>query len=334
MKILLVGSGGREHALAWKMAQSPLCEALFCAPGNAGTKMHGTNVPIKDTDVAGLVKLAKDKAIDLVVVGPEDPLAAGLGDAVREAGILCFGPTRPTAPASRPTRPTPRTSCGRPPSPRPRRGSSPTSSPPRTTSSRREHGVVVKAAGLAKGKGVFVCPRALPGRQAAGRDDGSRRLRRRRQHGRHRGAARPARRRRCWPCATARASTRWSRSRTTSPSATATPAPTPAAWARTAPCRSSTRDLLDRVEREILVPIVDAMRRDFGRYEGVLYAGLMLTPAGPKVLEFNCRFGDPECQPLHDAPQERPGGGDGGRRPSTGWTRSRWSGTRARPSAW
>ena len=92
MKVLVVGSGGREHALCWKIAQSPDCEALFCAPGNGGTANVATNLDISAMDIAGILSFCQGEGIDLVVIGPEDPLCAGLADKLREAGISCFGP--------------------------------------------------------------------------------------------------------------------------------------------------------------------------------------------------------------------------------------------------
>ena len=97
MRILIVGGGGREHALAWKLAQSPSCEAILAAPGNAGTAQLGQNLPIKDTDIDGLCAAAEEQRIDLVVIGPEAPLAAGLTDALMARGILAFGPSRAAA---------------------------------------------------------------------------------------------------------------------------------------------------------------------------------------------------------------------------------------------
>ncbi len=97
MRILIVGGGGREHALAWKLAQSPSCEAILAAPGNAGTAQLGQNLPIKDTDIDGLCAAAAEQRIDLVVIGPEAPLAAGLTDALMARGILTFGPSRVAA---------------------------------------------------------------------------------------------------------------------------------------------------------------------------------------------------------------------------------------------
>src|SRR5258706_16476175 len=93
MRILVVGSGGREHALCWKIAASPLCDALFCAPGNAGIAAEATCLPVKAEDIAGLVALAQTEQIDFVVVGPEAPLVAGLVDQLEEHGIPAFGPT-------------------------------------------------------------------------------------------------------------------------------------------------------------------------------------------------------------------------------------------------
>src|ERR1700690_881605 len=94
MKILVIGKGGREHALVWKIAQSPRVQRVFCAPGNAGTALDGINVPIEPYDVDGLLKLLKKEAIELTVVGPEDPLAAGLVDTFQAAGQRIFGPTK------------------------------------------------------------------------------------------------------------------------------------------------------------------------------------------------------------------------------------------------
>jgi len=97
MRILIVGGGGREHALAWKLAQSPSCEAMFAAPGNAGTAQVGENLPIHDSDIEAICNSAAERRIDLVVVGPEAPLAAGLIDTLNERGIPAFGPTQSAA---------------------------------------------------------------------------------------------------------------------------------------------------------------------------------------------------------------------------------------------
>ncbi len=97
MKVLVIGKGGREHALVWKLAQSPLAKQVFCAPGNAGTALDGANVPIEATDIDKLVKFARKEAIDLTVVGPEDVLALGIVDEFQKHGLRIFGPTREAA---------------------------------------------------------------------------------------------------------------------------------------------------------------------------------------------------------------------------------------------
>ncbi|MGI9171914.1 MAG: phosphoribosylamine--glycine ligase, partial [Chthoniobacterales bacterium] len=97
MKILVVGSGGREHALAWKLGESPRATQIFCAPGNAGTEQLGENVPVRANDLPGLVRFAKDKKIDLTVIGPDDALAAGLADLFESEGLRVFGPTKQAA---------------------------------------------------------------------------------------------------------------------------------------------------------------------------------------------------------------------------------------------
>jgi len=157
MKILLVGGGGREHALAWKMAQSPLCDMLWAAPGNPGIAQVGQCVDISVNDTDALVAFAKDNAVDMVVVGPEDPLANGLGDAVRQADILCFGPSAKGA----------RIEADKAYAKELMRNASVPTAEGRVFTDlkaakeyvlSREHGVAVKAAGLAKGKGVVVCP--------------------------------------------------------------------------------------------------------------------------------------------------------------------------------
>ena len=94
MRVLIIGSGGREHALSWKVAQSGKAEKIYCAPGNGGTAQEGENIPLKDSDIAGLVSFAKENAVDFVIPGPELPLTLGVVDAMTQAGIRCFGPSR------------------------------------------------------------------------------------------------------------------------------------------------------------------------------------------------------------------------------------------------
>jgi phosphoribosylamine--glycine ligase len=296
MNILLVGGGGREHALAWKMAQSPLCDRLFCAPGNPGTAECGENLPIADSDVAALVAAAKDRSVELVVVGPEAPLAAGLGDAVREAGIRCFGPTAEAARIESDKAFAKEMM---------RSGAIPTAEarifrefdPARDYVLSREQGVVVKAAGLAAGKGVFVCPephlavRPLERIMREGEFGraGEKVLVEEMLAGQEASILALVDGRNIYPLES---------SQDHKPVGDGDTGPNTGGMGAYSPTPIVDEATMAHVEREVLVPVVDAMRRAFGPYEGCLYAGLMLTPGGAKVLEFNCRFGDPETQPL------------------------------------
>lgn len=296
MKILLVGGGGREHALAWKMAASPLCDRMWAAPGNPGIARHAECVDIADDDIAALVAFATDNGVDLVVVGPEDPLAAGLGDAVRDAGILCFGPTAAAA----------RIESDKAYAKELMRGAAVPTAEARIFADlgaarqyvlSREHGVAVKAAGLAKGKGVFVCEEPYQAVRPLERIMGERIFG-------QAGARVLIEERLTGPEATVLALCDGKNIYVCPPLQDHKPVgdgdtgPNTGGMGAYSPVPVVDEPMCGRIEREILVPIVDAMRRDFGRYEGVLYAGLMLTAGGPKVIEFNCRFGDPECQPL------------------------------------
>ncbi|HUU23180.1 MAG TPA: phosphoribosylamine--glycine ligase [Phycisphaerae bacterium] len=296
MKILLVGGGGREHALAWKMAQSPLCEKLYCAPGNPGTAQVGENLPVAAEDVPAIVKAAKDCGVEMVVVGPEDPLAAGLADAVREAGMLCFGPSAAGA----------RLEADKAFSKELMRNASiPTAearvftdlAAARDYALSRDKGIVVKAAGLAKGKGVYVClephmavkPLEQMMEQRIYGDAGDTVVIEELLTGQEASILALCDGRSIYPLEA---------SQDHKPIGDGDTGPNTGGMGAYSPTPIIDAEVMTRVEGEILVPIVDAMRRSFGRYEGCLYAGLMLTHAGAKVLEFNCRFGDPETQPL------------------------------------
>lgn len=296
MKVLLVGSGGREHALAWKMAQSPLCEKIWAAPGNPGVAQNAECVDITVDDIEALVAFARDNSVDIVVVGPEDPLANGLADALREAGIRCFGPGAKGA----------RIEADKAYAKNLMRGASvPTAEGRIFTDLKlardfvlsRDHGVVVKAAGLAKGKGVIVCPEPymavkaledMMGAKIFG-DAGDTVIVEEMLIGQEATVLAFCDGRNIYAMEPLQDH---------KPIGDGDTGPNTGGMGAYSPVPFITGDIMERIEKEILVPIIDAMRRDFGRYEGVLYTGLMFTPAGPKVIEFNCRFGDPECQPL------------------------------------
>ncbi len=296
MKVLLVGSGGREHALAWKISQSSLCDKLWAAPGNPGIDEVGECVNIASDDIPGVVLFAKENGVELVVIGPEDPLAMGMADAVREADILCFGPSREGA----------RIESDKAYAKNLMRSVSVPTAEGRIFTDfqqardyvlSRDHGVAVKAAGLAKGKGVTVCPEPYQAVKP---------LEEMMQEGKfgQAGATVLIEEMLTGQEATVLAFCDGKTIYTLEPLQDHKPigegdtGPNTGGMGAYSPVPVVDSKMLSRIEHEILVPIVDGMRRDFGRYEGVLYTGLMLTPGGPKVIEFNCRFGDPECQPL------------------------------------
>lgn len=302
MKVLVVGSGGREHALAWKLGQSPKVTEVFVAPGNAGTATEATNVDIDATDVPGIVRFATANKIDLTVVGPEAPLVAGMVDALEEAGLRAFGPSAAAAElegskvfcknilrtADIPTADY-RTFRGADDAMRyiKDKYSEPTDLVP----------VVVKADGLAAGKGVIVCETRSDALQAIDRiaaqkefgDAGNKLIIEERLTG---------------PEVSILAITDGETIVTLPAAQDHKPAydgdkgPNTGGMGAYCPTPVVDEALFEKIESGVLVPIVHAMKRARKPFRGVLYAGLMLTPAGPKVLEFNVRFGDPECQPL------------------------------------
>ncbi len=297
MKVLLVGSGGREHALAWKIMQSPLCDKLYVAPGNPGIEDDGgecVDIPVSDN--AALVDFAKKNGVGIVVVGPEIPLAAGLGDDVRKADILCFGPTKDGARIES-DKAYAKTLM--------QHVSLPTAEAriftdfesAKTYVLSRDHGVAVKASGLAAGKGVIVCPEPYQAIKPLEEimqskifgEAGNTVLIEEMLTGQEATVLAFCDGRNIYPMEALQDH---------KPVGDGDTGPNTGGMGAYSPVPIVDAKTMTRIESEILVPIVDAMRRDFGRYEGVLYVGLMFTPAGPKVIEFNCRFGDPECQPL------------------------------------
>jgi len=302
MKILVVGSGGREHALCWKIRQSPRVTELYCAPGNAGTAIEATNVPLAATDNAGIVKFCRERAIDLVVVGPEGPLVGGLVDAVQAAGIRAFGPSAAAAELEgskvfcknllhTADVPTASYQTFR------RADDAARYIKDRFPEPHANVPVVVKADGLASGKGVVVCStqrEALDAIQRIGverefGDAGKYIVIEERLFGQE---------------ASVLAITDGTTILTLPAAQDHKPAfdgdkgPNTGGMGAYCPTPLVDEAMMSKIEADILVPVVHAMKRARRPFRGVLYAGLMITPAGPKVLEFNTRFGDPECQPL------------------------------------
>jgi phosphoribosylamine--glycine ligase len=296
MKVLLIGSGGREHALAWKLAQSKTLERLYIAPGNAGTQKCGKNVPIGAGDVEKLVEFGRQNKIGLVIVGPEDPLAAGVVDAFAAAGIKAFGPSAGAAKleADKAFAKQLMRSCaistaeGRV---FERFGDA------KAYIASRDEAVVVKAAGLAAGKGVYVCDDPADGILAAEKimcdkifgPAGEKLIVEDKLLGEEASILAFVDGRNIYVMES---------SQDHKPIGDADTGPNTGGMGAYSPAPVVTEEMMDRITREILVPVVDGMNRNGTPYRGVLYAGLMITAAGPRVLEFNVRFGDPETQPI------------------------------------
>jgi phosphoribosylamine--glycine ligase len=296
MNVLIVGNGGREHALAWKIAQSPRARRVFVAPGNAGTALDAENIDIPATDFPKLLKFAKQNDVGLTVIGPEAPLAAGIVDAFRAEKLRVFGPSKAAAELE-----SSKVFCKN----LLRHADVPTADYrvfPSVASAltyvrdREEAPVVIKADGLAAGKGVFVCANraealAALDRLASGefgpaanqivieeRLDGEE--------------------------ASVLAITDGRTILTLEPAQDHKRAydndqgPNTGGMGAYTPTPLIDAEMMQRVVEHIIVPTVHAMKRARRPFRGVLYAGLMLTNQGPKTLEFNVRFGDPECQPI------------------------------------
>ena len=295
MKILIIGSGGREHALAWKIAQSPLVTRLWAAPGNPGIAGEAECVAIDPADHAAIVAFARENAVDLVVVGPEAPLVAGLADALRSAGIKVFGPSAAAARLEG-SKGFTKDLCARMGIPTAAYGRFSDAASARAYVQRVGAPIVVKADGLAAGKGVTVAmtlAEALRAVEAcfegafggAGVEvvveeylqgeevsffclcDGGTAL----------------------PFGSAQDHKRVGDGDT---------GPNTGGMGAYSPAPAFTSELETRVMREIVEPTLRGMADAGAPFSGVLFAGLMLTDQGPKLIEYNTRFGDPECQVL------------------------------------
>jgi phosphoribosylamine--glycine ligase / phosphoribosylformylglycinamidine cyclo-ligase len=290
--ILIIGSGGREHALAWKLAQSPLVGELFIAPGNAGTALVGTNVPIRVDDVAGLVTFAREKGVGLTAVGPEIPLALGLVDAFQAAGLPVFGPTQAAAQleASKAFAKQFMQEEGVP------TAVSATFTDYHQAANYLPDGPsVIKASGLAAGKGVIVCDNRVQAEAAL------RQIMLDREFGAA-GDEVVIEERLTGPELSVLAFCDGKTAVALAPARDHKRAydgdlgPNTGGMGVYAPPPDVDDRLVEEIMRTVIQPAVDGMARRGTPYIGVLYAGVMLTPDGPKTLEFNCRFGDPETQ--------------------------------------
>jgi phosphoribosylamine--glycine ligase len=338
MKVLVIGKGGREHALVWKLAQSPRVERVYCAPGNAGTALDGVNVPLDVNDFDGLIAFVRKEGIGLTVVGPEDPLSRGIVDAFQAKELRIFGPSKeaaqleaskvfakqmmrhayiPTADFVTFDHPDPAknyvysreyvlidnvTRCypfkglevveegGHKYLFHPTNGKRMRVAPPEP--------LVVKADGLAAGKGVFVCNGTADAveaitrimtREEFGRAAGRRIVIEKRLEGEEVSLLALVAGRNIILLPPTQDHKR---------ALDGDQGPNTGGMGAYCPAPIGNPELLDFASREVFVPIVHAMRRRHTPFRGVLYAGMMVTLNGPRVLEFNCRLGDPEAQPL------------------------------------
>ena len=296
MNVLLVGSGGREHAMAWKLSQSKNLDKLYMLPGNPGMAKIGPTVDIDVNDTEKIVAFAKEHKVELVVVGPEDPLANGLVDACEAEGIKAFGPSKGAAQLEADKAFAKKVM---------RENSIPTAESrifdnyedAKAYIASRDEAVVVKAAGLAKGKGVFVCDEPSEGILAAEKimcdnafgDAGSLVVVEEKLIGEEASILAFVDGRNIYVMESSQDHKAIGDGDT---------GPNTGGMGAYSPAPVVDDKLMDQITREVLVPIVDGMNRNGTPYRGVLYAGIMVTQAGPRVLEFNVRFGDPETQPI------------------------------------
>jgi len=298
MKVLVIGGGGREHALAWKLAQSPRVDEVLVAPGNAGTatELKCRNVPVAPMDIAALVALARAEGVRLTVVGPEGPLVAGVVDAFEAAGLACFGPRKAAARLEGSKRyakeflarhgiPSARYAVF-----------TPESFDPAAIRAQRPP-IVVKADGLAAGKGVVIAGNAELAIEAIERmfagafgEAGKAVVIEEFLSGEEASFIVMVDGENVLPLATSQDHKRLQdgdRGPNTGGMGAYSPAPV------------VTRELHERIMREVIWPTVRGLAAEGTSYTGFLYAGLMIAPDGtPNVLEFNCRCGDPETQPI------------------------------------
>lgn len=294
MKVLVIGSGGREHALAWKIAQSNKVKKVFCAPGNPGAASVSECVPFSVDDFEGLIGFARENVIGLTVVGPEVPLAAGIVDLFTEAGLKAFGPSAAAAQLEASKKFAKDLMA---------RYAIPTAAyasfldPEEAIAYVKEQGVpiVVKADGLAAGKGVTVAHdvetavTAINEAMVQGvfEDAGSCVVIEECLIGEEASI---------FALTDGEAILPLVASQDHKPAFDGDKGPNTGGMGTYSPAPVVTEALFAEIERSVLRPCVDGMASDGNRYAGVLYAGLMMTADGPKVVEFNCRFGDPETQ--------------------------------------
>lgn len=297
MKVLVVGGGGREHALCWKIAQSELVDQVFCAPGNGGIARVAECVPIAVDDFDEIERFVSAKAIELVVVGPEVPLCLGITDRLEKLGVLVFGPSQSAAEIEG-SKVFCRELCKRHHIPSPQSWAfSDLASALAFLEGHRDEPLVVKASGLAAGKGVMICKdyesarAAVAGCLESGSfgDAGAQIVIEEFLEGEEVSMLAICDGRTIVPLESAKDHKR---------SLEGDKGPNTGGMGAISPAPAANPRTVKHVESQVLIQAMHAMVQEGRPYRGVLYAGLMVTPLGPRVLEFNARFGDPEAQPL------------------------------------
>ena len=297
MKLLVIGSGGREHAMAWKLAQSPRVQKVFVAPGNGGTATENglENLPV--SDISELISFCKNEQVQLTVVGPEAPLAAGIVDAFRDAGLKIFGPTRAAAQLES-SKDFAKQFMARHGLPTAGYATFSDAAQAKAWIAKRGAPIVVKADGLAAGKGVVVASTVAEAQAAVDAmllrnrlgDAGARVVIEEFLEGEEASFIVMADGLHALPLATSQDHKRLM---------DGDQGPNTGGMGAYSPAPVVTPQLHARVMREIIQPAIAGMAKDGMPYTGFLYAGLMIDKAGnPKTLEFNCRLGDPETQPI------------------------------------
>jgi len=290
---MVIGSGGREHALAWKIAQSPLVTALFVAPGNGGTEAIAINVPVDITDHAAVIAAAKEHKIDFVVVGPDAQVVAGLGDDVRAAGFVCFCPSKKAGQLEG-SKSFTKALCDEFDIPTAAYGRFETEASALAYLYTQGAPIVIKADGLAAGKGVTVAMSVEEAEEAiidcfsgAFGESGASVVIEEFMEGEEVSLFVLTDGEAILPLTTAQDHKRAFNGDT---------GPNTGGMGAYSPAPVMSREIYDETMARIIEPTVHGMAKRGMPYAGVLYAGLMLTPDGPKLVEYNARFGDPETQ--------------------------------------
>jgi len=295
MNILLIGSGGREHALAWKMAASPLVDVVHCAPGNPGMDAVGPCFDVAADDVDGLVQLALQVEPDLVVIGPEAPLALGLSDILRARGFDVFGPSKAAAQleASKAFSKARMVKYGVPTA---AYGEFTEAGPAKAFLKKMQAPYVLKADGLAAGKGVVIAQtlaeaEAEIDEMLSGKfgDASATLVIEEFMHGEEASV---------FVITDGKGAVYLPPAQDHKRVGDGDSGPNTGGMGAYAPAPVVSTEIMDRVKREIAEPMLKGMAKDGMPYQGVLYIGVMVTADGPRVVEFNARFGDPECQVL------------------------------------